>query len=311
MKVGKTTGEAKLTILAEGLQFPEGPLCMPDGSLMLVEVASGRLIRIAPNGRAEVAAEAGGGPNGLALGPDGAVYICNNGGNAYNKDHFAPLGASADYTGGSIQRYAPGSRRVETLYTQVGEHRLSAPNDIVFDAAGGFYFTDMGKRLPRHREHGGVYYAQPDGSSIEEVVFPMLTPNGISLSPDQRLLYVTDTETSRVVAFDISGPGRVEKHPFPAPHGGRVLCGLPGFQRFDGMAVSASGNLTVATLVTGCLTRIGPDGSLVEQIVMPDIYPTNIAFGGPDMCTAYVTFAATGKLAAMAWSEPGLKLNWT
>jgi sugar lactone lactonase YvrE len=128
---------------------------------------------------------------------------------------------------------------------------LSAPNDIVFDRQGGFYFTDLGKRRARDRDHGGLYYALPDGSKITELVHPMLSPNGVGLSPDEKTVYVADTETSRLFAFDIVEPGVLRKEPFPAPYTGRLVCGLPGFQRFDSLAVEASGNIAVATLITG------------------------------------------------------------
>jgi gluconolactonase len=187
---------------------------------------------------------------------------------------------------------------------------LSAPNDIVFDRQGGFYFTDLGKRRARDRDHGGLYYALPDGSKIVELVHPMLSPNGVGLSPDEKTVYVADTESSRLFAFDIVEPGVLRKEPFPAPYTGRLVCGLPGFQRFDSLAVEASGNIAVATLITGHITVIAPDGKVVRQVKMPDVYPTNICFGGRDMKTAYITLSGTGQLAAMDWPEPGLRLNF-
>ena len=196
------------------------------------------------------------------------------------------------------------------LYTQCGGHHLSAPNDIVFDRQGGFYFTDLGKRRARDRNHGGLYYALPDGSKIVELVHPMLSPNGVGLSPDEKVVYVADTESSRLFAFDIIEPGKLRTEPFPAPYGGRLICGLPGFQRFDSLAVEASGNIAVATLITGHITVIAPDGRVVRQVKMPDVYPTNICFGGSDMKTAYITLSGTGQLAAMDWPEPGLRLNF-
>ena len=105
-------------------------------------------------------------------------------------------------------------------------------------------------------------------------------------------------------------PGVLRKEPFPSPYTGRLVCGLPGFQRFDSLAVEASGNIAVATLITGYITVISPDGRVVRQVKMPDVYPTNICFGGPDMKTAYITLSAGGELAAMDWPEPGLRLNF-
>ena len=92
--------------IATGLQFPEGPIAMDDGSILLVEIARGTLSRVHPDGRVEVVADCGGGPNGAAIGPDGAVYLCNNGGFAWRRVEgmLLPGVQSDDYVGGSIQR---------------------------------------------------------------------------------------------------------------------------------------------------------------------------------------------------------------
>src|SRR6185437_4507859 len=132
---------------------------------------------------------------------------------------------ASDYTGGSIQRIDPATGKVTVLYDRCGAHKLCGPNDIVFDTQGGFYFTDLGKARARDRDWGGVYYARADGSKIVEVAHPILTPNGIGLSPDGAVLYVAETETARLWAFDIAEPGVVRKAPFPSPHGGRFIHG--------------------------------------------------------------------------------------
>ena len=82
--------------------------------------------------------------------------------------------------------------------------------------------------------------------------------NCVVFHPDGKTVYVADTETSRVFAWDIISPGVVKKNPFPAPYDGRLVCGLPGFQRFDSLALEASGNICVATLLTGHITVIAP-----------------------------------------------------
>jgi gluconolactonase len=302
---------ADIRIVTSGLRFPEGPVAMADGSVILGEIAGGAVTRIMPDGAKSEVGKAGGGPNGLALGPDGALYVCNNGGAVYETSpSFLSTGPARDYAGGYIQRIDLKTGATRLLFTHCGPHKLSAPNDIVFDKSGGFYFTDLGKRRARDRGHGGLYYALPDGSKITEIAYPIVTPNGVGLSPDERVVYVADTETSRLFAFDILAPGIVKKEPFPAPFGGRLVCGLPGFQRFDSLAVEASGNICVATLVTGHITVISPAGQVVRQVKVPDVYPTNICFGGPDLRTAYITLSASGQLAAMEWPEPGLRLNF-
>jgi gluconolactonase len=298
-------------ILASGLGFPEGPVWMADGSVIFGEISGKKVTRVAPDGNKTEIGKAGGGPNGVATGPDGALYVCNNGGAVYETTpSFLSTGPAPDYKGGSIQRIDPRTGETRTLYTEAGGHKLSAPNDIVFDKQGGFYFTDLGKRFQYQRDNGGLYYAQPDGSSVTELVYPIITPNGVGLSPDEKTVYVADTETSRIYAWDIVSPGKVKHDPFPAPYGGRCVAGLPGFQRFDSLAITAAGNICVATLMAGCITVISPDGKVLDQVKMPDVYPTNICFGGADMKTAYITLSATGQLGVMQWSEPGLKLNF-
>ncbi len=300
----------EIRVIAGDLRFPEGPVAMADGSVILGEIAGGTVTQVMPDGAKTVLSNTGGGPNGLALGPDGALYLCNNGGAEYDAGSFLATGPAKNYQCGYVQRINPRAGEMRVLYSQCGGHKLSAPNDIVFDRQGGFYFTDLGKRRGRDRDHGGLYYALPDGSKIVELVHPMLSPNGVGLSPDEKTVYVADTESSRLFAFDIVEPGVLRKQPFPAPYTGRLVCGLPGFQRFDSLAVEASGNICVATLITGHITVIAPDGRVLRQIKTPDVYPTNICFGGADMKTAYVTLSGTGRLAAMDWPEPGLRLNF-
>ncbi|HJQ56282.1 MAG TPA: SMP-30/gluconolactonase/LRE family protein [Vineibacter sp.] len=298
-------------ILATGLGFPEGPVAMPDGSVILTDIRKNCCSRIAPDGKVSLFSAAGGGPNGLAVGPDGALYLCNNGGGRYVEGVSMSQGPHPDYKHGSIQRLDPKTGAATTLYTACDGHNLSAPNDLVFDTAGGFYFTDLGKRYARHRDHGGLYYALPDGTKIVSLAYPILSPNGCGLSPDGKTLYVADTESARLLAFDVEAPGRLRGPTGHAPHGGRVIASVPGPARFDSLAVTASGNICVATLTTGVITVFAPSGAIVREVQMPDIYPTNLCFGGADLRTAYITLSDTGRLGTMPWPEPGLRLNFT
>jgi gluconolactonase len=298
-----------MEIIAEGLEFPEGPIAMPDGSVILVEIKRQTLTRVLPGGAAEIIAEIPGGPNGAAFGPDGKVYVCNNGGFEWRTVVGQTISgdAPADYRGGSIDRVDLATGAVETLYTELQGHRLSGPNDLVFDRTGGFWFTDHGKIRERARDHGGLYYARADGSKIVEAFYPMATPNGVGLSPDEKTLYVADTMSGRLLAFDLEGPGALAPAEIPLP--GRVVASLPGYQFLDSLGVEANGNICVATLLNGGITTFAPDGAF-EHIALPDLFPTNICFGGKDMRDAYVTLSGTGRLAKLRWPRPGLKLNF-
>src|SRR5215469_18795990 len=292
---------SKPRVVATGLCFPEGPIAMRDGSVVLGEIERQTLTRVLPDGTTQVMAHTGGGPNGVAVGPDGAFYICNNGGFAWRLEEnlLRPAMVSSDYVSGSIQRVDGATGTVSVLYDGCGANKLNGPNDIVFDLHGGFYFTDLGKTRARDRDNGVIYYALADGSNIVAVAYPALTPNGIGLSPDGAVLYVAETEPARLWAFDIAEPGVARRQPWPSPHGGRLVIGLPGFQRFDSLAVDAAGNISVATLISGCISVIAPDGRLLRQVTMGDPVTTNICFGGVDRRTAYVTLSGIGQLVAL------------
>lgn len=301
----------EVRILASGLGFPEGPVAMPDGSVILTDIRNGRCPRVAPDGTVSVFSATGGGPNGLAVGPDGALYLCNNGGSRYVEGKSMGQGPHPDYKHGSIQRLDAKTGEARTLYVECDGHKLSAPNDLVFDKQGGFYFTDLGKRYARHRDHGGVYYALPDGSKIVCLSYPFLSPNGCGLSPDGKILYVADTVSARLYAFDIEAPGVLAKTSGGWAHSGRVVGGAPpSHAGFDSLAVLANGNIAVATLTTGKITEFSPQGAIVREVAVPDVFPTNICFGGADMKTAYITLSDTGRLGVMRWPTPGLKLNF-
>jgi len=298
--------------LTDQLQFPEGPIAMADGSVIVVEIRRGTLSRVTTDGDIQVVADLGGGPNGAAIGPDGHCYVCNNGGFNWTDDaHGArPIMQADDYSGGRIERVNLATGAVERVYDEAAGVPLKGPNDIVFDAEGGFWFTDLGKRRPEDMDHGSVYYATADGSHIERAIFPILTPNGVGLSPDEQRLYVAETQSGRLWAFDLEAPGRVAKRPFPSPHGGHLVAGLTGFQLFDSLAVDSAGNVCVATLMNGGITIMSPDGGTVSHVAMPDPYTTNICFGGDDLQTAYITLSSSARLVEMPWPTPGLPLNF-
>ncbi len=306
----------KIRELASGLLFPEGPIAMADGSVILVEIGRGTLTRVTASGRVQVLADMGGGPNGAAIGPDGAVYVCNNGGFHFRTEAdgcYRPVTQAHDYSGGRIERVGLNTGRFERIFDTVEGHSLRGPNDLVFDSHGGFYFTDLGKVRETEGDRGGIYYAPAAGAPPVTISRPVWTPNGIGLSPDGATLYFAETEAARLWAFDVHGPGQVAKQPWPSPHGGRQVAAAPGghYQRFDSLAVDAFGNVCVATLIHGGISVISPDGSQCSHVPLPDLMTTNICFGGKDRRTAYVTLSGTGKLIAIDdWPVPGLELNF-
>lgn len=301
---------ADMKLIADGLKFPEGPIAMPDGSILLVEIARGTLTRITPDGKKEVVAEPGGGPNGAAIGPDGACYICNNGGFEWHDRGglLFPGDIAKDYSGGRIERVDLKTGKVEKLYTECNGIPLNGPNDIVFDKSGGFWFTDLGKGRGRTQDRGGLYYAKTDGSFIKEVVFPIISPNGVGLSPDEKTVYVADTTTGRLWAFDITGPGEVALEEGLLP--GRFVGSPAGLNFFDSLALDSEGNVCVATILNAGITIFSPDGSKISHVATDDVITTNICFGGKDLKTAYITLSTTGRLVATEWQVPGLALNF-
>jgi gluconolactonase len=302
-----------LTQMAAGLRFPEGPVAMPDGSVVLVEIERRTLSRVTSDGKVRVIATLGGGPNGAALGPGGKIYVTNNGGLKWveRPGKLFPVAQSDDYAGGCIQVVDPETGKFETLYDACDGSRLRGPNDLVFDRTGGFWFTDLGKTRERDLDRGAVYYAKADGSMIREAIFPMERPNGIGLSPDERTLYVVESPTARCWAFRLSAPGVIDSANGPyRGEKGTVVAGLCGYQMFDSLAVDSEGHICVATLITGAVSDIWPDGRRVDQYVLPDAMVTNVCFGGRDRRTAFATLSMGGTLVSFEWPRPGLALNY-
>jgi len=309
--------EVEFTTVATGLRFPEGPIAMPDGSVLLVEMFGPRLTRVHPDGRTTVVAEIPGGPNGAAIGPDGALYLCNNGG-SFTPVELGDLTIPGPFDpqrwiGGRIQRVDLDTGAVTDLYTHCDGRPLLAPNDLVFDGHGGFWFTDHGRRDPgeRRTDLTGVYYARVDGTQISEQAFPVESPNGIGLSPDGSVLYWAETHTGRVWRRRVLEPGVLAEGSMLDPW--ECLAGLPGNQLLDSLAVDGDGNVCVATIVNGGITVIAPDDGRTWHVPTGDLVTTNLCFGDLDGSGEYrdvfVTASSTGTLLRGRWPTRGLRLH--
>ena len=285
--------------VTRGLQFPEGPIAMDDGSVLVVEIEGGTLTRVAPDGAHTVAGQCGGGPNGAAVGPDGHVYVCNDGGLGFTTvDGIRqPFELAADNEGGSIQRVDLSTGDVETVYTHCGDTPILSGNDIVFDDGGGFYFNDT--------VAGVVYYARPDGSSIRVAATGVEIPNGLGLSPGGTRLYATETYTGRIVFWDVVGVGTLSDTPIE-------LYSSEGRHHWDGLAIDSEGNVCAADLQESGITVVSPDGRVTGKVTVPehDPFVTNICFGGADLRTAFITSSGLGRLYSTRWHCPGLRLNF-
>jgi len=302
-----------LRVVATGLQFPEGPVAMADGSVLVVEISAGRITRCRSDGTTEVVAEPGGGPNGAAIGADGALWVTNNGGcfdwHEVMGLNFPGSPPPASYSGhGALQRIDLATGEVTNVVEEVDGHPLKAPNDLVLSADGSIWFTDHGTREARTSDRTGAYWCAPDGSEVREVVFPLDAPNGIGLSPSGDTLYVAETHTGRLWSWPVLGPGQLGgESPF-GPSGG-LLLGDPFGHLYDSLAVDGDGWICIATLgERSGITSFSPDGTEVEHMALPDPLTTNICFAADG--SAFITMSGTGQLVAVDWPRPPGKLHF-
>ena len=323
------------SLLASGLGYPEGPVYQPDGSVLVVEVQGGKLTRINRDGTQQTVAKFNSdpnvpaGPNGAAIGPDGAIYVCNNGGLTWvelnespkNLRTQVPLFQPPNFKTGSIARVSNG--QISTLYAAFNGMPLRSPDDLVFDKNGNFWFTDWGKLRPTDRDVTGIYYAQADGKSITQAPQHRgrSAPNGIALSPNDDRLYVAETYARWIVYWQLDDTGAIIPNPNTLDGSYLLTANIAG--QLDSMAVDEEGNVYVATMlpkgqdptVPGGITVISPEGMILDFIElmvegMPEPLPSNICFGGKDRRTAFITLAGTGRLVSCEMKIPGKPLHF-
>ena len=266
-------------IIASGLQFPEGPV-WADETLWFTEILGGRISRWTPEGGVQHVADTGGGPNGATLGPDGALYVTQNGG----------MGATARVTAG-IQRVTTDGD-VTMIATQVGGVTLDGPNDLAFGHDGRLWFTDpRGAPDPGDNDRPGRLFALDPATGEGEVVREVgpVFPNGIGFLADGTLVW-TESFTRRVMQLVGGEP--------------EVLVQLPDRHAPDGFCVGADARLYVATTYAHCVSVI-EGGEIVDRLMCGDGMATNCCFGGTDL---YVTESRRGTLWRYPLGVGGLAL---
>jgi gluconolactonase len=257
--------------------FLEGPAFDRAGNLYMVDIPYGRILRMAPGGTFEVAAQYDGWPNGLAIHRDGRVFI-------------------ADYRLG-IMVLDPASGRVEPFLTHAFSESFKGVNDLTFARNGDLYFTDQGQ-TGVHDPTGRVYRYTVDGR-LECLIANGPSPNGLVLDPNERVLYVAMTRANCMWHCPLKPGGGVAKV--------GVFAQLPGIHGPDGLAMDESGNLAAAHARPGIVWLFSPIGEALYRIELPGktARMTNMAFGGPDRRTLYITESYTGAILAAAMPHPG------
>lgn len=268
---GVVAADTPVELIKEGFSGTEGPLALADGSLLFTETQAARITRIAADGSTSTFLDGSNGANGLGFGAGGDLY--------------------------AVQVLQP---RVGIVYPPARARVLAEgfegapfgrPNDLVVARDGTVYFTDSG--APRRPDQPApavapappaVYRITPQGA-LQRIAHDIARPNGIQLSPDERVLYVADTAGEHVLAFDIGADGRVGPQ--------RNFARLAGFRQTDtgpssgadGLAVDAQGRLYVAS--TAGIQVFSPQGEALGVIALPKA-PQNLAFAGPGKRTLYV-----------------------
>lgn len=268
-------------IIASGLEFPEGPVWLGDGRVALVEIEGGHVSCWTADG-VERVVDTGGGPNGATLGPDGALYVTQNGGMT-----------SADRVPAGIGRADLVAATWELVVTEVAGLPLDGPNDLAFGPDGRLWFTDpRGAADPTRNSLPGRIFAVDPATGEGELIVELapVFPNGIAFLADGTLVW-TESFTRRVMAWHDGAP--------------RLVIELPDRHAPDGLCVGADGALYVASTFAHCVSVVR-DGELVDRLMCGDGMVTNCCFGGADL---YVTDSRRGNLYRFPLGVEGLPLH--
>lgn len=253
-----TKPDLKAAKLAGDFKFTEGPLWLAgEEALLFSDIPANRIVRF-KEGKSETFREPSGNSNGLTLDKQGRLIACEHGNRRVSR-------AEKD---GSIT----------VLADRYEGKRLNSPNDVVVRSDGGIYFTDPPygvKDEERELDFQGVYRISPDGRDLTLLVRDFVKPNGLAFSPDEKVLYVADTEGGHIRAFDVRNDGTLEN--------GREWAKI---EWPDGMKVDVAGNL----YCTGSkgVVIFDPRGAEIGVVTAPEM-PANCAFGGKDWKTLFMT----------------------
>jgi gluconolactonase len=252
--------------LATGFVFTEGPLWHPEGYWLFVDVRRepGAIFKLVPGGQPEIYREPSNGSNGLTFDLEGRLVMCEGDGRRMSR------------------REQDGS--ITALAEQWDGKRLNRPNDVVCHSDGSIYFTNPGGRVPaeeREIDFSGVHRIAPDGT-VTAAITDTEYPNGLAFSPDETVLYVTNTrEKMYIAAYDVMPDGSASNGRVFADMTSEEPDGVP-----DGMKVDSVGNV-YSTGPGGCWV-FDPEGNHLGIIRLPEI-PANCAWGGPDNRTMFFT----------------------
>ena len=249
--------------LATGFGFTEGPLWHPDGFYYFVDIRGSALYRLTPGRAPELARPDTGEGNGTTFDLQGRLVLCEGGNRRVTR-------MSAD-------------GRIEILVDRFEGKRLNRPNDVVCKSDGSLYFTDPGLRVPlaeRELPYAGVYRIAADGTVT--LVADFEYPNGLAFSPDERVLYVANTRWAQYIhLLELDASGNMVRRRIFADMSSDETDGVP-----DGMKVDVEGR--VYCTGPGGTWVFAPDGAQLGIIRTPEI-PANLAFGGPDLRTLFLT----------------------
>ncbi|GGD35798.1 SMP-30/gluconolactonase/LRE family protein [Pseudoxanthomonas indica] len=253
----------------------EGPAVGPDGDLYLVSFGQDGTI-----GRVRAQPDGSGQASLFVTLPEGST------GNGIRFDRHGHM-LVADYSGHNILRVSPDGE----VSTFAHEPRMHQPNDIALAPDGRLYASDPDWK----HDSGQLWRIDADGST-HLLETGMGTTNGVEVSPDGRSLYVNESVQRRVWRYALDGEGRIT---------GKQLIHQFSDHGLDGMRSDAQGNLYIARYGAGTVAILTPQGGLLREVQLKGRKPTNVAFGGHDGRTVYVTLQDRGAVEVFRSDVPG------